>query len=138
MLTSKLYGQVVLIALRPASQLTFTDLTSSKYQDWQKNTETVDVPSSAPPMVVKGITMPARKEKLTIHKHENLCVLDMSPSLRKGTVYQHVRSSQNPLKALTALITQITGKAQQTTIVVDRLELLVSLIGQLPTLDLVK
>lgn len=137
MLTSKLYGQVVVIGLRPMSELRFSDLLAPKFSEWSKHTETVEVAGAAP-LVIKGISMPARKEKLTIYKHENLVYIDLSPTLCKATVYQHVRSSSNPATALHTLLSQISAKAQQSTVLIDRLELLVSLVGQLPCLDLIK
>jgi hypothetical protein len=44
------------------------------------------------PQVIKGLTMPARKEKFTIYKLHNLVYIDMCPTLEKSTVYNHIRS----------------------------------------------
>ena len=37
--------------------------------------------------VIKGIQMPARKEKLTVYKMDNFVFVELTPSLKSNTVY---------------------------------------------------
>ena len=59
-------------------------------------------------MKIGGIAMPARKERFTVYKVENLTYIDLSPTLKKGTNYAYLRQSLSPLKSLVAVIESAT------------------------------
>jgi len=44
-------------------------------------------------MKVNGIVLPARKERLTVYRVENLTYIDLSPTLIKSTIYAYLRQS---------------------------------------------
>lgn len=69
--------------------------------------------------------MPAKKERLQIYKLENLIYIDLSPTLKKGTPYTHIRLASAPFKSLWSILDSITKPLQQCSVVIDRLEILV-------------
>ena len=89
MLQSKLYGCVVVLGFRPRSELQFVEV-ATKFANLWKSPESIEVAGT--PQVIKGITMPARKEKLTIYRLANLVYIDLCPQLKKGTMYNYVIS----------------------------------------------
>jgi hypothetical protein len=75
--------------------------------------------------------MPGKKERLNYLKTESLAYLDLSPSLSKAsTLYAYLRLASDPAQSLISLLEQIIDKAPQATLIVDKLEMLVLLLGR--------
>lgn len=104
MLSSKLYGCVLVLGFRPRTEFRLVELASKFAKLWE-SAETIEV--AGIPQVIKGIKLPARKEKLTIYRLENLVYIDLCPQLKKGCVYNYVRSQENPSQTLQNLLAGI-------------------------------
>ena len=135
MLLSKLYGCVLVLGFRPRTEFRLAELAPKFAKLWE-SAETIEVAGT--PQVIKGIALPARKEKLTIYRLENLVYIDLCPQLKKACFYNYVRSQENPSQALLTLLAGICKANQQNTVIVDRLEILTSLLGPSRTLDFIK
>lgn len=88
--------------------------------------------------------MPGRREKLTICNGDNLVVVNLCPTLgssksEQTNCYQYFRTNPNAA-AFKSLLDAVTSKLKltQAGVVVDRIELLTSLLGPDETLKFVK
>jgi len=95
--------------MRPIRELVFSQ-NSAKYNTLKENSQTLEIAGEA--QVIKGIKMPARKEKYTYYRVDNLTYIDMMPSFAsKGSLYKYVRMHENPGKALLEIVAKLTDKA---------------------------
>ena len=88
-------------------------------------------------------SLPGRKERLTVCHVDNLILLNLSPCLGRAdptSLYDFVRSQPAPHQALDKIIQAVIGqlKLSQVGVVIDRVELLTSLLGAPETLKLLK
>ena len=114
------------------------DELTTRFAELKKNTLKVEVQG---PSVIKGV--PGRKERLTVCHLDNLIMVNVSPVLGKSdplNCYNYLRASANPQRALVDIIDEIVKqlKLTQTSIVVDRLELMTALFGPEETLKFIK
>lgn len=94
----------------------------------------------APSTTVKGIKLPPRKEQLTYFESANLLCLPLTPTLsRDASLYHHVRANTtDTASALTRVIDAALGEEPQATLVVDKFETLVLVLGHSETLRFIK
>lgn len=90
-----------------------------------------------------NIVLPGRKEKFNICRVDNLIIVNLHPCVGKAdttNLYPWIRSDLSPGSALLNLVKEITKqqKLSQAGVVVDRIELLASLLGTESTLKFIK
>jgi len=80
---------------------------AAKYNALKESNETLEIAGEA--QMIKGIKMPARKEKYSYSKVDNLTYIDLMPSFAsKGSLYKYIRMHENPGKALLEVLARLT------------------------------
>ena len=87
--------------------------------------------------------LPGRKERLSVCHVDNLILLNLSPCLGRAdptSIYDYIRSQPAPHQALEKILQAIIAKLNlsQVGVVIDRVELLICLLGPQETMKLLK
>lgn len=145
LLASKLYGSVIVVSFRNPNDLKFDNPeTQSKFSNLRQATFPIEL--VGPKVQIPGTDqfMPGKRERFQAMNVENLIVLNVSPTLSRSdasSCYHHFRAlNEHKAAAFKSLIDAVVAKLKlvQVGVVIDRLEILVSLIGAEETLKLVK
>jgi len=109
LLSSKLYGAVIVISFRNYEQELRFDKqefqTKFSGRALAQNLEKIEV--SGAPVIHKGFTLPGKKEKISVCHIDNFILVNVSPCLSKTdptSVYSYLRSQTRPADALLDLV----------------------------------
>ena len=142
LLSSKLYGQVILINFRNLrTELSFQSQELREKFSYESLSQSCIKVDMKGPSKIAGL--PGRPEKVNIIHADNLIIIDCHPILSKQgdplTCYDFIRDSPQPEKTLFDLIQAVISKLKlsQAGVVIDRVEVMAALLGTQETLKFI-